>query len=301
MKLENITLIRSIARGGHAEIFLARALAEDGSEKTIACKRIPSEMMQDAEFLASLHKEVRIGQILHHPNILQVYGLCEDGDCSLLEMEYMDAGDMQKLQKRCALCGIKMPVSMAIYMVTQVAAGLHCAHELLDENGEPLELVHRDISPENILFNLEGEIKISDFGIAQIRTDTESEASDYIEGKFNYMSPEQAWGDRLDRRSDIFSLGVVLYEALLGVSMYPNDDPDAILMCARVGNFPQPHEVDGEFPGDLEKILMRALDLDKKVRYGTMLEFSRDLESCALSHGWKISREDWRSWMNSLA
>ena len=234
MIIGSCTLIKKIAMGGCAEIFLAKAPNRRGQEKYLVCKCLNKSLSDDNTFLRSIIQEVQLSVQLRHPNILEVFDLQIQGDQVFLTMEYMDAQDLQKLQAGCKQRGERIPIPMALYVIRQAAAGLHAAHELTDSKGNPLQLVHRDISPENILFGSDGDIKLSDFGIAKTANMPDITPSDIIQGKFNYMSPEQAWGDKLDRRSDLFSLGVVLYESLLGQSMYPTGSIDTTIACARV-------------------------------------------------------------------
>ena len=297
MSLGNCTLIKSIAQGGCAEIFLAKARNKEDLEKYLVCKCLNQSLTDDMAFLHSILQEVRLSVQLRHPNILEIFDLQVEGSQAFLTMEYMDALDLQKLQAKCKANEETIPIPIALYIVSQIASGLDAAHELTDKDGNSLNLVHRDVTPENILFNSNGDIKLSDFGIAKTADMPNITPPETIKGKFNYMSPEQAWGDTLDRRSDLFSLATVLYEALLGVSMYPTQSVEATLSCARVANFTPPHEINPDFPADLEEILNKALNIDKQQRYSTVAEFSQALDACIQQNHWQTTRESWIEWL----
>ena len=236
---------------------------------------------------------------LRHPNILEIFDLCYCENSAFLTMEYLDAQDLHKLINAVRSQGQSIPIPVAIYIVSQIALGLHAAHELTTPDKHPLNLVHRDISPENILFGSDGSIKLADFGIAKTSQMPDITPQDEIKGKFNYMSPEQAWGDHVDRRSDIFSLGIVLYETILGQGIYPYTSVADIIQHARVASFRQPHEIRPDFPADLERILLKTLDLDKNDRYQTALEFKIALDNCVAANHWNMDRAEWRQYLGS--
>lgn len=293
MKLGVYTLIKQIAEGGVADIYLAKARTASKADKYLICKCIKKSLSEDTEFLKSILNEVHCTVRLHHPNVVEVFDLLACDGHSFLTMEYLDAQDFHKLLKKNGETGERMPIDMAIYAIGQAALGLHAAHELTDSHGHLLQLVHRDVSPENILFGSNGDIKLADFGIAKTANMAEQTPPDIIKGKFNYMSPEHAWGDKLDRRSDLFSLAIILYEAVLNRSFYSTESVEETVSCARMAMFELPHNIDAEFPADLEKILLKALDLDKKLRYPTVLEFKLALDDCMTAHGWQVTREAW--------
>ena len=297
MKLGAYHLIRDIARGGIADIYLAKVATSSGKEKYLVCKCLKKSLTQDTEFLNSIIHEVQISRQLHHENIVEIFDLCAVEGQAFLTMEYLDGLDFHKLLQKNSEEGTRVPYPLAIYAIGEVANGLHAAHELTDASGHSLHLVHRDISPENILFGARGEIKIADFGIAKTSNMPDITPPDTIKGKFNYMSPEHAWGDRLDRRADLFALAAILYEAVTGCSFYPTDSIAATMQCARTANYVLPHEILPDFPPDLEKILVKALDLDKNQRYATALEFRLALDGCAAQHRWHATRDDWTQYL----
>ena len=298
MKLGAYTLIRKIAEGGIAEIYLAKAASLRGSDKYLVCKCIKSALTGDSEFIDSIIREARLSVRMRHPNILEIFDLCYSDERAYLTMEYMDSSDLLHVILRMRERGLRIPYGVAVYAICEAAKGLHYAHELCDEQGAPLCLVHRDISPENILLGWNGGIKIGDFGIAKTNQMPDITPPETIKGKFGYMSPEQAWGDKIDRRSDIFSLAVVLYELTVGYSFYGQDAVSDMLMAARIAQYTPPSEYDPAYPKDLESILAKALDLDKKLRYQTAEEFREALEACARGNGWDCSSDAWLQWFH---
>ena len=300
MKLGAYTLIRKIAEGGIAEIYLAKAASLRGSDKYLVCKCIKSALTGDSEFIDSIIREARLSVRMRHPNILEIFDLCYSDDRAYLTMEYMDSSDLLHVIMRMRERGIRIPYGVALHAICEAAKGLHYAHELCDEQGEPLCLVHRDISPENILLGWNGGIKIGDFGIAKTCQMPDITPPETIKGKFGYMSPEQAWGDKIDRRSDIFSLAVVLYELTVGYSFYGQDAVSDMLMAARIAQYTPPSQYDPAYPKDLEAILAKALDLDKKLRYQTADEFREALEACACNNGWDSSSNAWLQWFHQI-
>ncbi len=293
MKLGAYTLIKKIAEGGVADIYLAKIKTSQLQDKYLVCKCIRQSLTQDDEFLGSIINEAQCTTRLRHPNILEVFDLCACDGNAFLAMEYLDAQDFSKLIIHNNARNETVPYTYAAYAIGQVALGLHAAHTLNDVHGKPLHLVHRDVSPENILFSSDGAIKIGDFGIAKTVQMPDITPPDVVKGKFNYMSPEQAWADKIDLRSDIFSLAAVLYEATTGHCFYPAESIEACIQCARMALFELPHNVCPTFPPALEAIMLKALDLDKKCRYSSALEFKLALDSFIASQGVNITKEDW--------
>lgn len=300
MKLGAYTLIRKIAVGGIAEIYLAKGVSLCGEEKYLVCKCIKPELSGDSEFIESIIREARLSVRMRHPNIMEIFDLCYSDNRAYLTMEYMDAPDILHLMCLAREKGLKMPYGVAIHVICASARGLHYAHELCDEQGEALRLVHRDISPENILLGSDGSIKIGDFGIAKTCQMPDITPPETIKGKFGYMSPEQAWGDKVDRRSDIFSLAIVLYELTTGYSFYGQDAISDKLLAARVAQYTPPGQYAPDYPKDLEAILAKALDLDKGERYQTADAFREALETCAEANGWGCDRRAWLEWLHTV-
>src|SRR6185436_8888651 len=218
-KLGRYELIRRLAVGGMAEIYLARlpGVGLEGFEKLVVIKRILPQHALDPELLRMFLDEARLSATLTHPHVTEVYDFGTDGEAPFFAMEYVLGSNLRELMKAHAA---PLPLAQAVGIVAAAAAGLHYAHEKRGPGGEPLHIVHRDVSPSNVLVSYDGAVKVSDFGIAKWtlqRTQTQEGA---LKGKFAYMSPEQCRGKPLDARSDVFALGTILYELTTGVGPF---------------------------------------------------------------------------------
>ncbi len=203
-------LQKLIAVGGMAEIYLARTKGLAGFERQLALKVVHPDYADDKAFVQMLINEAKIAVGLNHPNVVQTFDLGRIGNRYFISMEYVDGMDLFQLLKRLTERGSSMPVELAAYVVHGALGGLDYAHNKCDEQGNPLRIIHRDMSPQNILCSRQGEVKITDFGIAKAANLTGKTRAGVIKGKLVYMSPEQAWGEPVDHRTDIFSVGIVL-------------------------------------------------------------------------------------------
>lgn len=209
-----------IAIGGMAEIYKAKTFGVDGFEKTLAIKKILSHFSSDPNFVTMLTDEAKLVVHLSHPNIVQVYDLGRVADDYFISMEYINGVNLRELLNRADELGEKIPVPVCLYIAAEVLKGLDYAHSKRDATGEPLHIVHRDVSPHNVLVSFDGEVKIVDFGIAKAALNASSTQFGTLKGKVTYMSPEQAYGKPIDGRADIFSTGLVLYEMLTGERLF---------------------------------------------------------------------------------
>ncbi|MCK6589843.1 MAG: protein kinase, partial [Polyangiaceae bacterium] len=257
-QLADFEILRRLGVGGMAEVFLAKKRGAEGTYKLLVVKRILPAHGSSRRFRTMFVEEAHLATRLNHPNIVQVYEFSDHGDEGLLlSMEYVEGFDLAKLMNAAKQKGVQIPPYVAAFIVSEAAKGLHYAHERKDEGGMPLAIVHRDVSPQNILLSCEGVVKIADFGIASATMFHEEEG--VIKGKFNYMSPEQARGEKVDRRSDIFALGVVFYELLTLRSPYGKLDDDRLLEAVRRGAFEPPSTHAPNAPPELEAIVLRAM------------------------------------------
>src|SRR3990167_7491001 len=238
------TLIDRIAVGGMAEIFLARQAGLEGFEKTIVIKRIRPHLSK-------------------HPNFVQIYDLGKIGESYFIAMEYIFGRDMRRIIPKADALGIPFPMVYALKIASSVCEGLYYAHQKVDLYGNPLNIVHRDVTPENIFVSFDGTVKVLDFGIAKAANQIEQTRAGEIKRKLSYMSPEQCMGRPLDCRSDLFSLGVVLYEWLTGFKLFTGESEVAILKSITEGKIYAPSYFKSDIPQGVESILMRALEKDK--------------------------------------
>jgi eukaryotic-like serine/threonine-protein kinase len=271
-------LVRQIAVGGMAEIHLAKTKGIAGFEKYVALKMIHPNFAEDEQFIQMLVDEAKIAVQLNHANIAQTFDLGRVGEVFYITMEYVDGADLYKILRKASETDIDMPLEVAAYIAKEVASALDHAHKKRSPTGKSLGIVHRDVSPQNVLISYTGEVKLVDFGIAKATMKARQTAVGVIKGKYYYMSPEQAWGDPIDFRSDIFSAGIVLYEMITGQMLYLEEDLHKLLDMARKADIASPTTLRRGIPAQLERIVMHALARQKEDRYQTAGDFATDLE-----------------------
>ena len=290
-------LIERISVGGMAEVYKATEHGVEGFERIVAVKRILPHIAEDDEFITMFKDEAKIAGQLNHGNIAQIYNLGQQGDSFYIALEYVAGKDLRNIFTRCQQQGRPMPIAQACFVVMKVSEGLDYAHNKRDKHGRHLNIVHRDVSPPNVLVSYEGEVKLIDFGVAKAAGRVSRTQAGILKGKFGYMSPEQVRGMPLDRRSDVFSLGVVLYETLVGQRLFQGDTDFATLEMVRTVDVPIPSSKNPEIPKDLEAILMKALSGEPETRYQTAMELHDDLQAFMFQHGMFYSRKDLAAWM----
>ena len=270
-KLENFgkhILLERLASGGMAEVFLARSTGVGGLVKFLAIKRILPQYSDSPEFIKMFIEEAKIIINLSHRNIVGMYEFGKEENRLFLTMDYIEGTNLRQITKRIAETKVKIPMEHVTYIGKEVAAGLDYAHRSLDGvTGRPLNIIHRDISPQNIMINFEGEIKIVDFGIAKAANQMDQTMSGTLKGKFSYMSKEQANGEQVDHRTDIFSLGIVLWELLANKRLFYGKDQITILKAVQKSQIPRISQINPFIPPKLEQIVMKALSPNPKTRY----------------------------------
>jgi len=273
------SLLNRIAVGGMAEVFLARQEGLEGFEKTICIKRIRPHLSSQPNFVRMFLNEAKLAAQLNHPNIVQIYDLGRVNDSYFIAMEYISGRDMSRIIPKAEKAGIPFPMIYALRIASNVCEGLYFAHTKTDAYGNPLNIVHRDITPENILVSFSGTVKIVDFGIAKANTQLEQTRAGEIKGKLSYMSPEQCMGHPLDARSDIFSFGSVIYEWVTGYKLFTGENEMAILKSIIDGKIYPPSYFKEDVPEAVERILMKALDKNKEKRYQSAWEMQFDIDT----------------------
>ncbi len=269
-------LLEKLAIGGMAEIYKAKTYGVDGFEKLLAIKRILPHCAADSDFIRMLVDEAKLTVLLSHANIVQVYDLGKVSDDYFISMEFINGTNLRELLARLKENGEKIPEEIAVYILSEVAKGLDYAHRKTDSQGNPLHIVHRDISPQNILLSFEAEVKIVDFGIAKAAMNVSHTMAGILKGKVAYMSPEQALGKPIDHRTDIFSAGVLLYEMLTGEKLFSGESQFEILnqiRTTRVNTLMLPDTI----PGPLKAILAKGLAYQAKDRYQSAGDLQLDL------------------------
>jgi serine/threonine protein kinase/tetratricopeptide (TPR) repeat protein len=265
-QLAQFEIVRRLGAGGMAEVFLAKKRGAEGTYKVLVVKRILPTYGASRRFRTMFVEEAQLATRLNHPNVVQVYEFYDGGDeGQLLAMEHVDGPDLGHLMASAKEKGQRVPPWVGAWIIAEAAKGLHYAHEKKDEGGAPLEIVHRDVSPQNVLLSYEGAVKIADFGIASAKLFVEE--AGVLKGKFGYMSPEQARGEKVDRRSDLYALGVILWEIATGRPLHGGLGGEALLDIVRSGVVEPPSTYVREIPSELETIVMKALAPRREDRF----------------------------------
>jgi len=280
-----------IATGGMADVYKARMMGMEGFQKTVAIKRIISSLTNSDEFVRMFIDEAKLAAQLSHNNIIQIFDLGKVDRSHYIAMEFIEGRDLRSILSECRERDVIMPISLAIYITTLLASALDYAHKKRDFEDRDLGLVHRDMSPQNVLISFEGDVKLCDFGIAKAASKATQTRSGALKGKLQYMSPEQAWGKDIDHRSDIFSLGLVLYEMLTSEKVFTGDSELSVLEQVRDPIIPAPSVKNADVDAEIDRIVFLALNADREERYQSAQDFQRDLEGVLRQHGWSPDRE----------
>jgi len=294
------TLVKKLATGGMAEIWLARQSGLAGFNRFVVIKKILAHLSEEKTFVDMFLDEARTSAQLNHPNIVQIYDLGREGDSYFIAMELISGEDLAAIADRGRRTGHPLPVTLAARIVADTCKALHYAHHLRGSTGRPLEIVHRDVSPQNILVTYGGDVKVVDFGIAKAASRSEHTKTGMLKGKFSYMSPEQCRGAPLDLRSDIFALGIVLYESITGTRLFKHDSELMILDMITKRSVPPPSRVRSGIPEALDRIALRALAKSPDRRYSDALDLGRDLERFLLSMHQPSGHTDLAAHMQAL-
>lgn len=270
-------LLDKIAVGGMAELFRAKLTGAQGFEKLIAIKKILPNLSREENLVTAFIDEAKLAALLHHENIIQIYDFGSMDDQYFIAMEYLFGKDLRTITRTARKKDVALGIENIVYIVSRICAGLDYSHHLKDLQGKPLNIIHRDINPQNILVTYEGQVKIIDFGIAKAANHNTQTRENLIKGKLAYMSPEQANGMQIDHRSDIFSTGIILYELLADRRMFTGETMH-VLSLVRDAQYDPPEEVIPDLPSKLKEILCRCLAKDPNERYQTAGEMQADIE-----------------------
>jgi serine/threonine-protein kinase len=290
-RLDRYELLCPIASGGMATVWLARLRGKRGFEKLYAIKTIRTELVEDATFQEMFLDEARIASRIQHPNVAQILDLGEQQNVLFIVMEWVDGDSLAKIRKVLTKRKAVLPIGVTLRVLADACAGLHAAHELRDDDGEPVDLVHRDVSPQNILVSTVGAAKVIDFGIAKAHGRKQGETrTGVVKGKIQYLAPEQVKkGAHVDRRTDVWAMGVCLQELVVGKPPYGDDDDVEVIRKLMSDEMPPP--VQG-IPEPIQKVLDRCLGFDPDVRFPTVVGMQRALEAAAKELGEATTTED---------
>ncbi|RYZ89006.1 MAG: PEGA domain-containing protein, partial [Proteobacteria bacterium] len=271
-------LLEKLATGGMAEVYLAKSVGAVGVNKFVAIKRILPQFSQSQEYIDMFKEEAKIAVNLNHGNVVSIYDFGVEHNQFFLVMEYVEGRNLRQIVNEMKKSNVQFSTDQIVFIAKEVAAGLDHAHRCIDgSTGRPLNITHRDMSPQNIMVSFEGETKIIDFGIAKSETQIEATKAGKLKGKFGYMSPEQSDGLPIDLRTDIFSLGICLWEMLANDRLFTSSSEAAILRKIRECQIPSIRKINPSIPPELERIVNKALAKDKSLRYQTAAALHRDL------------------------
>ncbi|OGR09218.1 MAG: hypothetical protein A2341_23620 [Deltaproteobacteria bacterium RIFOXYB12_FULL_58_9] len=296
----NYEILRKVAAGGMAEVFLAKHQGLGGFERLVCIKRILPHLSEQEDFIKMFQDEARIVANLIHPNIAQIYDVGQLDGTYYIAMEYVRGEDLRRVYNGEVARGRAMPLEPAAHIAMGAASGLDFAHRQTSIDGRPLGIVHRDVSPQNILVNYDGHVKLIDFGVAKAEGKLNETRSGVLKGKYSYMSPEQASGDPIDGRSDVFALGITLYEVTTGVRLFKRESEIETLHAVIEGNVTSPGELIPGYDDEMQEIVMRALAHDPDDRYPTAGDMERSLEGFLVKRNHPTSAASLASYMQDL-
>jgi len=274
-----------IASGGMATVYLARAVGAGGFERLVAIKAMHAGIANDADFVAMFLDEARVAARIRHPNVVGTVDVQEGPEGLFLVMEYVEGPSLSALMRAVGKAGGRVPLNVGLRVLIDALLGLHAAHEQTGPDGEPLHIIHRDVSPQNILVGVDGLAKITDFGVAHAEARLSSTRGGEMKGKLRYMSPQQVRTEVLDRRADVYAAAVVLWELLTGDRLFQGDNDGALLLSVLGGATRSPRQVDDTVPEPIDRACMLGLRLDVDERPATALAFAEALEGAAAEAG----------------
>ena len=285
-------VIERIDAGGMAEVFKARSTSLHGLSKVVAIKRVLPNLTKNERFVRMFLDEAKVSLFLNHTNVVQVFDLGIADGTYFIVMEYIDGTNLKNFMEEHRTHHHQIPIEQAVYVATEICKGLSHAHQKVDAQGQDLDIVHRDISPPNVLLSREGEVKITDFGLAKAKSQVEHTDPGVVKGKFGYLSPEAAHGEDIDERTDIFAVGIVLWEMLTGQRLFQGKTDFDTLQQVRRARVEPVSQQRSEIPPQLDQILQRALAPDLSQRYATAEQLGRDLASFLFAFGRPVSAFD---------
>ena len=293
-------LTRKLAAGGMAQIYLATIDGPQGFSKVCVLKRILPQFANLPDFEEMFVTEAKVAALLQHPNIVQVFDFGRVADNYYLTMEYIDGTSLNGLMRAASRAGVPLGPRLAVHLGIPLCDALSYVGSMRLPNGDPLNLVHRDVTPGNVLISNSAEVKLTDFGVVKTSNNAKSTAAGVLKGKFAYMSPEQVRHRPLDHRSDIFSLGVVLYELATGHRLFKRSSIAEMLNAVSNADVPLPSELVPNFPPGVSQILMKALAREPEQRYQSAREMMVDLDNFRQEQHWSSGRRELAALMSSL-
>ncbi len=293
-------IVERISAGGMAEVYKAKQTGADNFEKPIAIKRILPHIARDPNFIGMFQAEAKLAVQLQHGNICQIYQLGRHEDSFYIALEYVDGRDIGAILDLHQKQGRGIPLPQACHIISRACDGLDYAHNKKDNAGKPLNIIHRDISPPNLLISYEGEVKLIDFGLAKAVGSSIQTQAGIIKGKLAYMSPEQVRGTPLDARSDVFALGIVFFELLTARRLFRRDSDLETFDAVRQCRIPRPSELNPAIPAALEAILLKALTRNLDDRYASASAMNEAIQEFVMTNRLNFRGEQLGEWMRKL-
>ncbi|MFO0670023.1 MAG: serine/threonine-protein kinase [Polyangiaceae bacterium] len=285
-------VVEKLESGGMAEVFRAESEGLQGFRKQVAIKRVLPHLSEKKKFISMFLDEARLSAHLSHSNCVQVFDIGVGDAAYFIVMEFVDGANLKAIVEYLKKQGKEFPVSLAVYIALEICKGLSYAHELRDPQGVDLHIVHRDMSPPNVLITKFGEVKIVDFGLAKANSQLEKSEPGIIKGKFSYLSPEAALGQEVDHRTDIFAVGIILWELLTGQRLFLGESDFQTVKKVQQAVVPSVRQFNGKVPPELEAMVMRALAKDPAQRYQTARDFGKELVRFLFATGQPVSTFD---------
>jgi serine/threonine protein kinase len=293
-------VLERISAGGMAEVYKAKQVGAEGFERPVAIKRILPHIARDPNFIAMFQAEAKLAVQLQHGNICQIYQLGRHEDSFYIALEYVDGRDVGAVLDYHQKQNRGIPLPQACYIIMRACEGLDYAHNKKDNAGKPLNIIHRDISPPNLLISYEGEVKLIDFGLAKAVGSSIQTQAGIIKGKLAYMSPEQVRGSQLDARSDVFALGIVFFELLTARRLFRRDSDLETFDAVRQCKVPRPSEINQAIPATLESVLLTALARNPDERYASAGAFHAALRDFVLRERMTFRGDQLGEWMRKM-
>ena len=289
MAEQRYRVVKRLEAGGMAEVFIGEAQSVQGFKKKVAIKRVLPHLAQNKNFIGMFLDEARLGARLSHANIVSVFDIGAADDTYFIVMEFVDGCNLKKIIEILRKQGRTVPLKEALYITMHACRGLSFAHELMSDEGEEMDIVHRDVSPPNILVSRRGEVKVTDFGLAKATTQLEKTDPGVVKGKFSYLSPEAARGEPVDERADIFALGIVLWEMLAGRRLFLGETDFQTVKLVQQAQVPALSNINPDVDKEFEGILSKALISNPEHRFQTAREFEDELAGYLFSHQMKVT------------
>ena len=293
-------IIDKIDAGGMAEIYRGVAISIEGFEKPVAIKRILPSLCQDKKFVTMFLDEARLSMSLNQANVVQIYDIGQVDDTYFIAMEYVDGGNLRRMMQRALDQGRPIPVPIACFLIAELARALAYAHEKTGPDGKSLGIVHRDVSPPNVLVSRQGEVKLTDFGLARAASNVHVSDAGVVKGKFSYLSPEVVDGKLADPRADIYSAGIILWELLCARKLFAGKTDLETVDLVKAGEVPKPSSLRRDVDAELDAVVLRALAKNPKRRYQSARELEQELATYLFKHNLRVTQADLAGFLHSL-